>query len=92
MIVNLQTQAIQTLEQVRPFVADTNHEQTRATGLSGSDPGALPQGEPGWQDGVLDEFCAVCSYHRKYAIRLLGRKKPVSTSRRVGRKLRYDRR
>lgn len=39
---------------------------------------------------ILDEFCAVCGYHRKYAIRLLGRKKPVSTSRRVGRKPRYD--
>ena len=24
---------------------------------------------------ILDEFCAVCGYHRKYAIRLLGRKK-----------------
>jgi hypothetical protein len=22
---------------------------------------------------ILDEFCAVCDYHRKYAIRLLGR-------------------
>ena len=41
---------------------------------------------------ILDEFCAVCGYHRKYAIRLLRRKKPVSTSRRVGRKPRYDRR
>lgn len=39
---------------------------------------------------ILDEFCAVCGYHRKYAIRLLGRKKPASTSRRVGRKPRYD--
>jgi len=39
---------------------------------------------------ILDEFCAVCGYHRKYAIRLLGRKKPVSTPRRVGRKPRYD--
>jgi hypothetical protein len=39
---------------------------------------------------ILDEFCAVCGYHRKYAIRLLGRKKPGSTPRRVGRKPRYD--
>lgn len=39
---------------------------------------------------ILDEFCAVCGYHRKYAIRLLGRKKPASMSRRVGRKPRYD--
>lgn len=39
---------------------------------------------------ILDEFCAVCGYHRKYAIRLLGRKKPALTSRRVGRKPRYD--
>lgn len=39
---------------------------------------------------ILDEFCAVCGYHRKYAIRLLGRKKPVSTPRRVGRRPRYD--
>ena len=39
---------------------------------------------------ILDEFCAVCGYHRKYAIRLLGRKKPASTPRRVGRKPRYN--
>ena len=39
---------------------------------------------------ILDEFCAVCGYHRKYAIRLLGRKRPASASRRVGRKPRYD--
>jgi hypothetical protein len=38
---------------------------------------------------ILDEFCAVCGYHRKYAIRLLGRKKPASTPRRAGRKPRY---
>ncbi len=41
---------------------------------------------------ILDEFCAVCGYHRKYAIRLLGRKKPASTPRRSGRKPRYDHR
>jgi len=39
---------------------------------------------------ILDEFCAVCDYHRKYAIRLLGRgdRKP---RRRPGRKPRYQR-
>jgi hypothetical protein len=40
---------------------------------------------------MLDKFCAVCGYHGKYAIPLLGRKKPGSTPRRVGRKPRYDR-
>ena len=25
---------------------------------------------------ILDEFCAVCCYHRKYAIRALNRLKP----------------
>jgi hypothetical protein len=39
---------------------------------------------------ILDEFCAVCGYHGKYAIRLLGRKRPEPTYRRVGRKHRYD--
>lgn len=39
---------------------------------------------------ILDEFCAVCGYHRKYAIRLLGRKKLRPAPRRVGRKPRYD--
>lgn len=34
---------------------------------------------------ILDEFCAVFSYHRKYAIRLLG-KKPGATARHPGRK------
>jgi hypothetical protein len=38
---------------------------------------------------ILDEFCAVCSYHRKYAIRLLGRKKAACGARRVGRKPKY---
>lgn len=27
---------------------------------------------------ILDEFCAVCGYNRKYAIRLLGHKKSAS--------------
>jgi len=35
---------------------------------------------------VLDEFCAVCGYHRKYAIRLLNRSRKPSKRRRVGRK------
>jgi len=40
---------------------------------------------------ILDEFCAVCGYHRKYAIRLLsGRWRPVAQTRRVGRKPIYD--
>jgi hypothetical protein len=38
---------------------------------------------------ILDEFCAVCGYNRKYAIRLLGRKKSTSPPRRVGRKPKY---
>ena len=25
--------------------------------------------------GILDEFCAVCRYNRKYAIRLLGQRR-----------------
>ena len=39
---------------------------------------------------ILDEFCAVCGYHRKYAIRLLGRKKPTALPHRAGRKPKYD--
>ena len=35
---------------------------------------------------VLDEFCAVCGYHRKYAIRLLNRCGKPRKRRRVGRK------
>lgn len=38
---------------------------------------------------ILDEFCAVCGYNRKYAIRLLGWKKSTSPPRRVGRKPKY---
>lgn len=38
---------------------------------------------------ILDEFCAVCGYNRKYAIRLLGRKKSTAPPRRVGRKPKY---
>ena len=39
---------------------------------------------------ILDEFCAVCGYHRKYAIRLLGRKKSSLPAQRVGRKPIYN--
>jgi hypothetical protein len=38
---------------------------------------------------VLDEFCSVCSYQRKYAIRLL-RRKVTRTPRRPGRPSRYN--
>lgn len=39
---------------------------------------------------ILDEFCAVCGYHRKYAIRLLGRSPGQAGNRRPGRKPRYS--
>ena len=35
---------------------------------------------------ILDEFCAVCGYHRKYAIRLLNQYGKTRTKRRPGRK------
>jgi len=35
---------------------------------------------------ILDEFCAVCGYHRKYAIRLLNLHGKPKTKRRAGRK------
>lgn len=38
---------------------------------------------------ILDEFCAVCGYHRKYAIRLL-RQRPPRPRRRPGPKPKYD--
>jgi len=38
---------------------------------------------------ILDEFCAVCGYHRKYAIRLLGRTGKRRTPGRPGRPARY---
>lgn len=38
---------------------------------------------------ILDEFCSVCSYQRKYAIRLL-RRKASQTPRRPGRPSRYN--
>ena len=40
---------------------------------------------------ILDEFCAVCDYQRKYAIRLLSRQHAAKPpARRVGRKARYN--
>ena len=38
---------------------------------------------------ILDEFCSVCGYRRKYAIRLLG-SKPVKSVRRPGRPSQYN--
>ena len=35
---------------------------------------------------ILDEFCAVCEYHRKYAIRLLNLTGKPKKKRRAGRK------
>lgn len=40
---------------------------------------------------ILDEFCSVCSYNRKYAIRLLNKKKsPVKLNKRSGRPVIYN--
>ena len=39
---------------------------------------------------VLDEFCAVCGYHRKAALRLLNRPLPITLPKRPGPKVRYD--
>ena len=38
---------------------------------------------------ILDEFCAVCGYNRKYAIRLLNRRTKPRAPRRPGRKSIY---
>ncbi len=35
---------------------------------------------------ILNEFCAVCGYHRKYAIRLLNQRGKLKTKQRAGRK------
>ncbi|MEH6826463.1 MAG: hypothetical protein V7629_21515, partial [Motiliproteus sp.] len=40
---------------------------------------------------TLDEFCAVCGYQRKYAIRLLSQRLRKPTVRKRGRPSRYDR-
>ena len=34
--------------------------------------------------GILDEFCVVCDYHRKYAIRLLNQPVKTGKKRRTG--------
>ncbi|MDA8384079.1 MAG: integrase [Betaproteobacteria bacterium] len=39
---------------------------------------------------ILDEFCAVCGYHRKHAIRLLKRRRKAQPKVRPGRKPRFD--
>ena len=40
---------------------------------------------------ILNEFCAVCGYHRKYALRLLGnRKRGSKAARKPGPVSRYD--
>ncbi|MEM9103694.1 MAG: hypothetical protein AAGB12_15400 [Pseudomonadota bacterium] len=41
------------------------------------------------KSAILDEFCAVCGYHRKYAIRVLSTR-PKPPPRKPGRKPRYD--
>ena len=38
---------------------------------------------------ILDEFCTVCHYHRKYAIRLLNRKR-TKPGKKLGRKKQYE--
>ena len=40
---------------------------------------------------ILDEFCAVCGYNRKYAIRALNRRQSTQRSRQSGRRPTYDR-
>lgn len=40
---------------------------------------------------ILDEFCAVCGYNRKYAIRLLHKKRRQKPKLKRGRKPRYER-
>ncbi len=39
---------------------------------------------------ILDEFCAVCGYHRKYALRLLNEPKKRAIKRKPGKPSRYD--
>lgn len=40
---------------------------------------------------ILDEFCAVCGYHRKYAIRVLNQRRRRTPPKRPGRKSVYNR-
>lgn len=44
------------------------------------------------KSAILNEFCAVCGYHRKYALRLLGaqNKRDKKTARKPGPASRYD--
>src|ERR1044071_1738513 len=39
---------------------------------------------------ILDEFCAICGYHRKAALRLLNRALPRASAKRSGPKVIYD--
>ena len=39
---------------------------------------------------ILDEFCNVCGYNRKYAIRLLNKHNNFPLKRKSGRKSQYD--
>jgi hypothetical protein len=39
---------------------------------------------------ILDEFCAICGYHRKAALRLLNRPLPAAPPKRPGPKIKYD--
>lgn len=39
---------------------------------------------------LLDEFCAICGYHRKAALRLLNRPLPTTPPKRSGPKVRYE--
>src|SRR5579859_4188285 len=39
---------------------------------------------------ILDEFCAMCGYHRKAALRLLNRALPSTPPKRSGPKIIYD--
>jgi len=39
---------------------------------------------------ILDEFCSVCGYNRKYAIRLLNRKVKPAPKKKVGRRSTYS--
>lgn len=52
--------------------------------------GRYRQADRAGKGRILDEFCAVCGYHRKYAIRLLGRKKSTAPPGRGGHKPKYD--
>jgi hypothetical protein len=57
--------------------------------ISGSHLGRYQRAGRRFKSKILDEFCAVCGYARKYAISLLSRK-PSRRRRRPGPKPRYD--